>query len=252
MATGDGRSSGQELWAVRAKAYERIEWANRKGYLQTFVAAGDFQLTDRVLDVGTGTGIVAHAVSPLVAEVVGVDISPDMLARARTVWVANAVFEEGNTCELHFPDNEFDKVTARMVFHHLIESGDQAVRECYRVLKPGGLMILSEGVPPDHSLGDWFTCMFALKEERLTFFEEDLVALMQGGGFDVEQVLAHVSPQVSIGNWLQSSGLPQERQDRIMQMHLDLGETGKRYYNMTLTDDDVLCDFKYLILVGRK
>ena len=94
--------------------------------------------------------------------------------------------------------------------------------------------------------------MFALKEERLTFFEEDLVALMSRGGFDVEQVLTHASPQVSIGNWLRNSGLPQERQDRIMQMHLDLDETGKQHYNATLTGDDVLCDFKYVILVGRK
>jgi len=75
---------------------------------------------------------------------------------------------------------------------------------------------------------------------------------MSSGGFDIEQVLTHISPQVSIGNWLRSSGLPQERQDRIMQMHLDLDETGKQYYNMTLTGGDVLCDFKFVILVGRK
>ena len=112
--------------------------------------------------------------------------------------------------------------------------------------------MLSEGVPPDRSLGDWYTHMFALKEERLTFFEEDLVALMRNGGFFVEQVLMHVSPQVSISNWLRNSGLPQERQDRIMQMHLDLDGLGKQHYNMTLTGDDVLCDFKFVILVGCK
>jgi len=251
----DGRGErglAQEFWAVRAEGYERLEWAGRKGYLQAVVAAGDFRPGDRVLDVGTGTGIVAHAVSPLVAEVVGVDLSPGMLARAWASRVANEVFEEGDARDLRFPDNWFDKVTARMIFHHLIEDSDQAMRECYRVLEPGGAMVLSEGVPPDHSLRDWYTRMFALKEKRLTFFEEDLVALMSSGGFDVEQVLTHVSPQVSIGNWLRNSGLPQERQDRIMQMHLELDELGKQHYNMTLTGSDVLCDFKFVILVGRK
>ena len=251
----DGRGEwglAQEFWMVRAKGYEQLEWANRKGYLDAFVAAGDFQPGDRVLDVGTGTGIVAHAISPFVAEVVGIDLSSDMLAYAWASRVANEVFEEGDVHKLYFPDNRFDKVTARMIFHHLIEGGDQAMRECYRVLKPGGVMVLSEGVPPDRSLGDWYTRMFALKEERLTFFENDLVDLIRSGGFEVERVLTHVSPQVSIGNWLRSSGLPQERQHRIMQMHLDLDETGKQHYNMTLTGDDVLCDFKYLILVGRK
>ena len=246
------RDPARKFWSVRADGYEQLEWARREGYLQAFVAAGDFQPTDRVLDAGTGTGIVAHAVSPFVVEVVGVDLSPGMLARAWASRVANEVFEEGDVRNLHFPDNWFDKVTARMIFHHLIEGGDQAMKECYRVLKPGGVMVLSEGVPPDRSLGDWYTRMFALKEKRLTFFEEDLVALMSNGGFDVERVLTHISPQVSIGNWLRNSGLPQERQDMIMQMHLNLDETGKQYYNVTLTGEDVLCDFKYVILVGRK
>ena len=251
----DGRGErglAQEFWAVRAEGYEQLEWASRKGYLEVFVAAGGFRPADRVLDVGTGTGIVARAVSPSVAEVVGIDVSSGMMAHAWASRVANEVFEEGEIRDLRFPDNWFDKVTARMIFHHLIEGGDQAMRECYRVLKPGGVMVLSEGVPPDRSLGDWYTRMFALKEDRLTVFEEDLVALMESGGFGVEKVLAHVSPQVSIGNWLRNSGLPRERQDRIVQMHLELDEPGKRHYNMTLTGEDVLCDFKYVILVGRK
>lgn len=251
----DGRGEqglAKEFWAVRAGGYDQLDWVSRKGYLQAVVEAGDFQPGHRVLDLGTGTGVVAHAVSPLVAEVVGVDSSPGMLVHAWASRVANEVFEEGDARDLRFPDNWFDKVTARMIFHHLIEGGDQAMRECYRVLKPGGAMVLSEGVPPDRSLKDWYTRMFALKEERLTFFEEDLVALMCGGGFDVKRVLTHVSPQVSIGNWLRNSGLPQERQDKIMQMHLELDETGKQYYDMTLTGDDVLCDFKFVTLVGRK
>jgi len=242
----------KQFWAVRAEGFDRLEWVRRQGYLETFIAAGDFQPSDRVLDVGCGTGIVSRAVAPLVAQMVGVDISPDMLQRARETTLTNCIFEEGLAQSLEFPDNWFEKVTARMVFHHLIEDCEQAMRECYRVLKLGGRMVLSEGIPPHPSLRDWYTQMFALKEERLTFLEDDLVALMEAGGFVVERIIKHVSPQVSIGNWLRQSGLPQNRQDQIMQMHLELDEAGKQHYRMTITDDDVLCDFTFVIVVGRK
>jgi choline kinase/protein-L-isoaspartate O-methyltransferase len=252
LGKDEERGLAQEFWEVRAKGYDQLDWVNRKGYLQTFVEAGDFQSSDLVLDLGTGTGIVAHAVSPLVAEVVGVDLSAEMLIQTRGSRVTNEVFEEGDVRDLRFPDNWFDKVTARMIFHHLIEGSDQAMQECYRVLKPGGRMVLSEGVPPDPSLANWYTRMFALKEKRLTFLEKDLVALMRSGSLEVEQVLTHVSHQVSIGNWLRYSGLPQERQDQIMQMHLALDEAGKQHYNMNIIGNDVLCDFKFVTLVGRK
>lgn len=250
---GRGESGlAQEFWAVRAAGYQRLDWTSRKGYLDSFVAAGEFQPDDLVLDVGTGTGIVAHAIAPLVSKVVGIDISPDMRKHAVTTSASNEVFEDGDARSLHFPDSFFDKVTARMIFHHLMDGGNQAIVECFRVLKPNGLMILSEGVPPDKSLRDWYTAMFALKEERLTFFEEDLVSLLQGGGFCVERVIEHITPQVSIGNWLRNSGLPETKQNMIMQLHLDLDEKGKQYYNMQIRENDILCDFKFLILVGRK
>jgi ubiquinone/menaquinone biosynthesis C-methylase UbiE len=139
-----------------------------------------------------------------------------------------------------------------MVFHHLLDGGAAAMGECFRVLKRGGRIVLSEGVPPDKSLRDWYTSMFALKEARLTFFEDDLVSLLQSGGFTVERVIEHVTPQVSIRNWLENSGLPQKRQDLIMQMHRDLDERGKQHYNMKITENDILCDFRFLILVGCK
>lgn len=238
----------RDFWATRANNYEQLDWV-RQGYLQAFVTAGKFQSSDCVLDVGTGTGIVAQAVSVLVAKVTGIDSSPEMLAHA--VQPISKVLV-GNLHNLPFPDNWFDKVTARMVFHHVIEDSSQAMQECYRVLKPNGTMIFSEGVPPVRSLAGWYTHMFMLKEERLTFFENDLVALMESGGFDIEQVFTHISPQMSISNWLQNSGLLQARQNQIMQMHLDLEKSDKQHYNMIITDEDVLCDWKYTILTGSK
>jgi len=242
----------REFWAVRAREYATLEWARRDDYLSRIVAAGEFRATDRVLDLGTGTGIVAHAVAPLVAQVVGVDLSHDMLRQAMAGRLTNEVFEEGDARHLHYPDAWFDKVVARMVFHHLMPDPVVAMRECHRVLKPGGLMILSEGVPPDARVKEWYTRMFALKEERLTFLEADLHELLELGGFALSRSERLVTPQVSIGNWLRSSGLPTEVQAQIHQMHLDLDSDGKRAYNLTVTADDIRCDFAFVIAVGQK
>ena len=63
----------------RAKLYSNLDWANELSFINTIVAAGHFQKTDKVLDVGTGTGIMARAVAPFVDKVMGIDISHDML-----------------------------------------------------------------------------------------------------------------------------------------------------------------------------
>ena len=55
-----------EFWKLRAKDYNKLEWATRSDYLKWFLARGGFQPNNVVLDVGAGTGVVAHAVTSLV------------------------------------------------------------------------------------------------------------------------------------------------------------------------------------------
>ncbi len=242
----------REFWAVRARDYAGLEWVRRDDYLGVVVAALDLSPNDRVLDLGTGTGVVAHALAPHVAHVTGVDLSLDMLRQAMARRAANETFEEGDARHLHYPDAWFDKVVARMVFHHLMPDPVAAMRECHRVAKPGALMVLSEGVPPTAALKGWYADMFALKEDRLTFLAEDLEHLLEMGGFVLDRMIRHVTPQVSIGDWLKKSGLAAETQRQIYQMHLDLNEEGKHAYRMTVTPDDIRCDFTFIVAVGRK
>lgn len=243
----------KRYWATRATSYSKLEWASRQDYLNSVVNAGDLQPTDVVLDAGTGTGLVARAAAPHVAKVIGVDISPEMMRDLKGTPSDNCEFELGDIRALDFKTGHFSKAFSRMVFHGLITSVDAAAREIHRVLKPGGRFILSEGIPPDRCAEEWYTEMFRLKEERLTFFPETLEDILSRAGFSGLRTHIHVSPQVSIRNWLEHSGLPDSRQQEIMQTHLAMPQHIKKVYRATFSEDqDVLLDMKFAIVVGSK
>lgn len=243
-------SSQEEFWKIRAKGYNSLKWVKDDSYLAAFITACEPQQNDLVLDVGTGTGVIAHAIAPLVKEVIGLDISQDMLKHSN--WQDNKYFIRRDIKSKIFADHVFDKVTARMVFHHILTDTQTAMDECYRLLKSGGKFIISEGVPPRPEVKEDFIKIFKLKEERLTFLEEDLHKMMKQSGFKNIKVLSHTLKNFSVKNWLENSGLPAEKQDRIFEMHVTGSELFKNSYNMKIINGDCLIDVKNIILIGEK
>ncbi|MFH1581671.1 MAG: methyltransferase domain-containing protein [Pseudomonadota bacterium] len=240
----------QKFWEIRSEHYNELEWANRQTYLDSLLAAGEFKKSDLVLDVGTGTGIIAHAIAPLVKEVIGLDISQDMLEHSN--WNGNKYFIRRDIRDPIFSENVFDKVTARMVFHHIIKDTQKAMNECHKILKTGGRMVLAEGVPPTKEVKDDYIKIFRLKEERLTFYEEDLELLMTQAGFkNVKTDLVWLK-KMSVKNWLNKSGLPQTTQDKIFKLHSHASQYFKDAYNMLEVDGDCLIDMKMAIVAGVK
>lgn len=101
-----------------------------------------------VLDMGTGTGVVAAALASQGLHVNAIDHSLDMLARAtaraKSQGLADLIRFELADCEqLRYPDNSFDAVTIQGVLHHLPDVLP-TLREAVRVLKPGGEIYISE------------------------------------------------------------------------------------------------------------
>ncbi len=105
-----------------------------------------------VLDVGCAAGHTALAFAPHVREVVGVDLSRDMLAeaarQAAARGIANARWEEASAAALPYADATFDIVTCRMVVHHF-PSLAPSLTEMARVLKPGGQCIIVDIISPE-------------------------------------------------------------------------------------------------------
>lgn len=98
----------------------------------------------KLLDIGCGTGYLISMLSKdYNAEYIGLDLSPEMINQAIRKNIKNARFIEGRSDELPFEDNTFDIVTCSQSFHHYPET-DKPMQEAKRVLKNGGLYILSD------------------------------------------------------------------------------------------------------------
>src|SRR6059058_3734348 len=116
------------------------------------------QSGQRVLDVACGTGVVAITAARIGANVTGLDLTPELLERAREnsgVAEVDVDWHEGDVEALPFPDGAFDVVLSQ--FGHMFAPRPEiATREMLRVLKPGGLIAFSTW-PPELCIGRIFS-----------------------------------------------------------------------------------------------
>lgn len=104
----------------------------------------------RILDIATGTADLAIAMAEKLQpqEIIGVDIAPKMLeigrVKVRDKGLNKIVhLEDGDSQELRFPDNQFDVVTAAFGVRNFEDLG-KGLAEMFRVLKPGGKIVVLE------------------------------------------------------------------------------------------------------------
>ena len=109
------------------------------------IANLDLRSDMRVLDVATGTGLMARAVAPYVAEAVGVDVTPEMVAQAAQLSAAeglnNVSFDEGDARGLLYPDGSFSLVICRLAMHQ-VDQPLACLREMVRVCRSGGEVVV--------------------------------------------------------------------------------------------------------------
>ena len=241
-----------DVWNRRSADYGKLEWVNKQDFLTKMIHFGEPQPFMKALDVGSGPGVVAAAVAPLVDQVTGIDISEEMVGKANGAHGAPKVrFQLADVENMPFAAGTFHLATARMVFHHVADCA-RGLREVNRVLAPGGRLVLCEGVPPDHLTRARYEEIFALKEERHTFSEAELINLFDGAGFENILVMPHFMRQVSLNNWLQNGALDDGTIREIRRLHVEADDHFKRIYRLTERDGDVFMDWKFIIIRGDK
>lgn len=113
---------------------------------------------ETVLDIGTGTGVVAITAARAGARVTALDLTPELLAQAREnaalARCPSIVWSEGDAERLPFADASFDLVLSQ--FGHMFAPRPElVVAEMRRVLRPGGRVAFATW-PPEHFVGRMF------------------------------------------------------------------------------------------------
>jgi phosphatidylethanolamine/phosphatidyl-N-methylethanolamine N-methyltransferase len=151
---GEIEAHESKLYAEFAPLYDKIFGKIFYSRLESVIEELDIPPGAKVLEVGAGTG-TSFPAYPTHCQVTGIDLAPDMLARAQRKirengWTHLTVIEM-NALDLDFPDNSFDYV---MAFHVVTVVPDpvRMIAEAKRVCKPGGKIVIVNHFTSDFPL----------------------------------------------------------------------------------------------------
>ncbi len=208
------------------------------------IAAGP-KPTDTVLDVATGTGFTALAFAPLVHSVVGLDVSPGMLAQAEKYaaegGITNARFKEGAAEALPFGDAQFDLVTCRIAPHHFLDI-TKFLSETARVLKPGGLFVLVDTAVPDDApaAAEWQNAVEVLRDPShvQNYTPSTWRQMTEAAGLTVTECRTSGGGiTIPLSDWLHKAGCTPEQSAAVRQMFADALPNAKQAFQIVTTAD---------------
>lgn len=150
----------REIWDSNAERPDDFGATGRGGmgvigFLHTVVSVTDIldlSVSDRLLDIGCGTGLFSLALSPCVASVHGVDISEKMIQRAKDncLEVRDISFSTGTLNNPGTPAQHSNKILVNSVLQYLpdLEAAFQALDTIYDLLPAGGRALLAANPDP--------------------------------------------------------------------------------------------------------
>jgi SAM-dependent methyltransferase len=164
------------------------------------------------IEVACGPGLISRAMSPRVDSVLGLDLTPAMVAKARAeaAGIDNLRFELGDATALDLPDDSLDGAVTRFSLHH-IPAPVRVLEEMRRVVKPGGWVVVADHVTDDDgAAAAWHEQIERLRDPShwACLMPSRLADLGERAGLEPD--LDRVVPfEIDFGEWLsRGSGGP--------------------------------------------
>ncbi len=183
--------------------------------LEALVDRAEVRGDEHVLDVGCGAGHTALQLAPNVARVDALDLTRPMLDQVERLaaerGLDNVHTRLGDAEAIPFPDESFEIITCRLCAHHFQRPG-RAVSEMFRVLAPGGRLILIDIVSPDSPGLDTFLNAFELLRDPSHVRDQSLAqwqTMLGAAGFTVDHSESWPM-RIDFDAWIARIGAPPE------------------------------------------
>ncbi|MCL7474510.1 MAG: methyltransferase domain-containing protein [Methanosarcinales archaeon] len=246
-----------EQFGRRSNAYAACGTLMDQADLDTVVELLDLKGTETVLDVATGTGYLAMALSPHVNKVIGIDITPRMLELAvqatRERGLENIDNMVGDVEHLPFCGPRFDVVSARFSFHHFPEPRESLL-EMTRVLRTGGRLVIEDMVSSEDAMkSEYQNTMENLRDPSHIrhYRASELEQMMQDAGLEVVNRAGEGSV-FNLDHWLGMADPPAGNVERIREMMRDSMQGDLSGLNVRIEEGRVVFTYATAIVVGMK
>lgn len=241
--------TAKEHFRERSQRYSASSsWVSDQKLLDEIFDASGVKGDEVLLDIATGTGLVAKQFKGKVKEVIGLDVSEDMTSQA-TSHVNRLVISSVE--KIPFPEASIDVAVCRQGLQFV--DMDQAIAEVYRVLKPGGRVVFCHlcayGL---EDRADAFRIQALRNVARVNFFVPgDLESVLETHGLVVKNTHQYLSRE-SVNQWIDHGASTQEQRDEIKKTYRDSTTQFKKLHDLQFVGDDILDTMMFLTVVAEK
>lgn len=240
-----------QQFGIRSETWhDSCTWLTDDTLLGAHAAMADVPEDAVLLDVCCGSGVVGNSFRSKVAKIVGLDLTPEMIAHAKTRLDE---VHRGNVYDIPFAPESFDIVCTREVLH-LLPKPEKPVAQIFRVLKPGGQFVVGQILPYGEADAAWMYRIF--KKKQPLFFNNpmvsDFVAMLEGCGF-VDITMSEVHVWESIDLWIDTHETTSLHRHEIRQLYYNAPEEVRRIHPFEVTPDGKIRDqWRWCIFSARK